>query len=1192
MPTVEEILIELSARNDTASAFGEVDRGMAGVEAKAAELAAAFADIERSSGAADGALGRAADTTARLASGMRDLQTGASALSFDGPVRGVQAFADGALVAEANARKLIAAMGDLTLVGRAAAGGAFAVGAPTPGRGARTAFADAEQAALAARLGRAGGVLGAGLAESTGLGGRVLNSALGPEGLAVGGLLYGGYKAAQASNDFYSSLAGLAAATGTPYGAVAPIGRSALAAGASGTSQFSDEQLVGGGQQFLAAGVDPRTYAQIAPYEAQGAALLGSLPGGQDPGAVFKNLEATVTDLANTYGQGKDTSIRAFKAFTDLTVAADQFAKADPGALAGNVAKVLPIGAQAGVSISEQLAAIIAETHTGESTRFSATDLAAIERALIKPTAQQEQAAAKLGVEIGPNALKDYGGLTGFFSALGTAGKGDQTDLAKLAGTTNAFRGIEEILGQMRTGGYQRFESGLASSEGKIPGEFKDLLATSPDAQWKGAFNEFKTDMIGAGKVLTDTFQPALLSLALGALGAAKSLGDIAGKGGNWLDDAATWLRGGNGAGVDLNNVGGSDLRRAASWLTDGLVPGSSGAVQATARPASPPPPARLDVGGYGGYFDGFYAQYAARHHLTAGQQGAGGAGIVATGFGPRPEQEPPSGGFFGDATAGDRAAGLASTARLDAVQQAKQAIAALAPDAAAAAKAHDDLANKIAAGLPTDNVVRQLAVYEHALQQLAADVGNLPAGLKLPGVPSATAIAAEETTAQRGVGQYGYIGAKGTFDAARQEYQAGQIDLPTFQAALQGVLSAIPGLGKNPAETRYLEYSVASQAEKAIGSVGRRDALLSDQRATQFDALNLHDADTAGKLPPILAAVEQQRRDQLATAALQDRGDAGALALDRRRINQDAGDLTAAARTADAQRVAADNLQAAQIQLQASQQGGQSAEKQLAAAQGVYAAQVATDAAIKDPAARRNADASARVALDSSSHAILGQTANDNLQAAQLQLQAAQQGYNNSQQQIAAAQAIYQAQLIVNKGITDPAAHANADQAAKIARDSTDHAALSAAAQKRLADLGAEQTYDRQHGIGTADVNKRIEAERARDATLLGLGKYDLLNAAFSDQQAATPKAAPTFASYPGGDPGISAGRGGAVFRFGQFAGDSEAQTIAILRQQVERLEQQLAEERLQSGYQKQLVANTRPGGGGGLHRQTGNRG
>ena len=59
----------------------------------------------------------------------------------------------------------------------------------------------------AGALGRAGSVLATGAAYDMGLGGRAISAALGPEGLAVGATLYGGYKAAQVGAAFQSATA-------------------------------------------------------------------------------------------------------------------------------------------------------------------------------------------------------------------------------------------------------------------------------------------------------------------------------------------------------------------------------------------------------------------------------------------------------------------------------------------------------------------------------------------------------------------------------------------------------------------------------------------------------------------------------------------------------------------------------------------------------------------------------------------------------------------------------------------------------------------------------------------------------------------------------------------------------------------------------------------------------------------------
>ena len=206
-------------------------------------------------------------------------------------------------------------------------------------------------------------------------------------------------------------------------------------------------------------------------------------------------------------------------------------------------------------------------------------------------------------------------------------------------------------------------------------------------------------------------------------------------------------------------------------------------------------------------------------------------------------------------------------------MHQASSAYGRLQTDAAAVTRAHDDLSNRIAAGLPVDNVTKQLGVYDTALQQLNNDLSTYQTAAKtlgysttIPGLSTKT-IGAEQTAAQKAVGQYGYIYAKTDFDTARQQYLQGSLSSAAFKKAEQGAIQSVGGLSVSGAQKRYDIFSIQSQFDKAYGSVQRQQQVKTADLQLQAAQINASKLQLRGDTPAQATVAAQS----VYTAAIHD---------------------------------------------------------------------------------------------------------------------------------------------------------------------------------------------------------------------------------------------------------------------------------------------------------------------------------
>lgn len=868
-----------SAIDAANAAMLTLDATIARVDASALALDATIATAMKSARASiDGATA----TSYGLDSAFADL----GIASEDSAARQVTAFGtvrDAAALTTTAIREQTLALADLATMSRLASTGAM--GVPSGGSVARTAEAVvAERAAL----GMAGRNIVGGVAEQFGVPGRFGMAAamFGMPAIATLGAGFVGYKAMHASNQFQSSLAQLGSETGNTFAGVQPIGNASLNYGGSGTAQYSPSQMNAGAQPFLAAQIPPSIYAGLEKLIGTGSAALGQ----KDTNVLTQGS----TDLIDAFYGGKNVSADNARTATEMAFAADTFAKSNPGALVQNMSKILPTAQLAGVSAPEALAYTIKETLSGESARFSATNFAALVANVslrAQPTPNQEKAATGLDVLIGPKAIQTYGSFTNWLQAVYKGAATDPNraaDLYQLTGSRNAFRGIGELF---QGGGIAQYQSTIerltgsgTAGGGAIEAAGTTLMA-GPDAQWKGVFNQFQTELIDTGKVLTTQLQPAMITAAKDIAHSTKDLGDALGAGGHALDTFVAWVKtlhipqvgspGGNALpGDNLNTPGGGsapflNLDKVGSAL--GALPGILSTV-----------PGVFGTGA--GMF--FSALGGAVHRaLPAGGNSAHAAGmphgtLPDTWFNQTPTYVPgaatvtqpsamppfvnPMAFYQGRTSAETANAGAigsadAGAARLATVHAQHIALLQLQPDFAAASKAHDELVNKMAAGLPFDNINKQLGVYEALLKQLQADIAVLPSGTLTGTGISRTTIGKEGTTTSNLVGKYEYTTARQQLNMDIPAYEQGALSLGDLRKDLAAVHAALKTSGDSAAQQKYLGYSADQAFGKAVGVVQRSDNLVAAQMMAQAAQDNITAARMMGATPDQLKVLNDQ---------------------------------------------------------------------------------------------------------------------------------------------------------------------------------------------------------------------------------------------------------------------------------------------------------------------------------------------
>lgn len=220
------------------------------------------------------------------------------------------------------------------------------------------------------------------------------------------------------------------------------------------------------------------------------------------------------TSVLNAYGLSADQA----STLVDKFIQTQNDGKITVAQLAQQIGKLAPIAASAGVSIDEFGAAIAAATVAGVQPEVAVTGLRQAISNIIKPTAEAEAVANRLGIGFGAAALKSRG-LSGVLSDIAAKTKGSAALNLQLFGTVEALTAVQPLLND-ELERYNKFLGNQQNSAGVAQKATEEVANTIEGAtkRIQGSLSNFAVEL---GKLFT----PATIKLLDGA---AKGIEQIA----------------------------------------------------------------------------------------------------------------------------------------------------------------------------------------------------------------------------------------------------------------------------------------------------------------------------------------------------------------------------------------------------------------------------------------------------------------------------------------------------------------------------------------------------------------------------------------------------------------------------------------------------------------------------------------
>ena len=219
---------------------------------------------------------------------------------------------------------------------------------------------------------------------------------------------------------------------------------------------------------------------------------------------------ATTTDAINltsavTKGYG-DVSAAAVQKAADLAFKTNELGQTTFPELAASMGRVIPFAAKLNVSQEELFAGFASLTGvTGNASEVS-TQLAAVLKAMLKPTADMSAAMGKLGFESSEAMLQQLG-MKGALDALIGSTDGSVESVGKLFGRAEALNAVFALTG----GSSDKFADSLvamANAAGSADTAFKEISEGVNAAGF--LFDQFKQRVIVAAQNTGDALVPAL----------------------------------------------------------------------------------------------------------------------------------------------------------------------------------------------------------------------------------------------------------------------------------------------------------------------------------------------------------------------------------------------------------------------------------------------------------------------------------------------------------------------------------------------------------------------------------------------------------------------------------------------------------------------------------------------------------
>lgn len=178
-----------------------------------------------------------------------------------------------------------------------------------------------------------------------------------------------------------------------------------------------------------------------------------------------------------------------------------------------------------GVSIEETGAMLGTLTKVLGTTEQAATAVDATLRMLISPSAAMQKLFEEWGVSSGPEAIRQFGGLTGVLEKLREATGGEVTAIRELFASDEAMKGILPIL----TSSYDDYGEAveaITESQGRLNEAF-DEMTEGAGFQWQQMMNTLKNSMLLLGDAISKSLGPWIQKLIDWVQKTVKWFGDL-----------------------------------------------------------------------------------------------------------------------------------------------------------------------------------------------------------------------------------------------------------------------------------------------------------------------------------------------------------------------------------------------------------------------------------------------------------------------------------------------------------------------------------------------------------------------------------------------------------------------------------------------------------------------------------------
>jgi len=310
---------------------------------------------------------------------------------------------------------------------------------------------------------------------------------------AGGAVMYGMKKAVDASTDFDTAMAEVSTLVDTSEVSMGDLSKQVL-----GLSKEFGVMPVDTAKTLYTTISSGFADAADATLVMQGAMKLAK-GGITDVGGAVDGL----TSIMNSYG----IKSGGVAGVSDAMFVAMKMGKTTIGELSGAMGKVTPLASAAGVGLDELMASVSALTLGGLATNEAVTALRGVISGVIKPTADAQEAAKRLGIDFSTAGIKSMG-FANWLDQVKQKTGGSDVELGKLFGSVEGLSGVLALVGP-QANSFNGILEAMKVKAGATEEAFKKV-----DTDAASGFSKAKASLEALQITIGDQLQPALGGLS------------------------------------------------------------------------------------------------------------------------------------------------------------------------------------------------------------------------------------------------------------------------------------------------------------------------------------------------------------------------------------------------------------------------------------------------------------------------------------------------------------------------------------------------------------------------------------------------------------------------------------------------------------------------------------------------------